>query len=532
VNLQSIRVRLTAWYTAVVAVVLIAMAFGMYTLAGRVLERRSDAALMEISNTVLSATGDRPSRLTETIRRYRAPDRRLLLMTREGQLLAESEPALFREFVDHRVFSIQPTDDRLRAIVRELPERRGLPRMRRDRERGAREPVLMPEAGSPGPMTLLGGEGRGQRFRGVEIADGESPVRALARPLPPGYPRDYVLVMLGSAREQSFILDMLRNALGLTTLFALVLAAAPGYFLARRSLAPVSAMSKRAAKIGAQNLDERLPVANPHDELGELSRVLNDLLDRLQRAFEQQRRFMAEAAHELRTPVAIVRAESELALSKSQRSPQQYREALGIVESESLRMSRIVDDLLTLSRAEAGEYPLRRMPIDLADIIARTARSLRVKADQRNVAIDVQTDALPPMEGDADLIQRMLTNLIDNAIRHAHAGTEVIVEARGPAPDARAPAHNAQGPNLEMSRLNGVTIRVINTGVAIDAETQARIFEPFFRGEAARAGSDAEGGAGLGLPIAQWIARAHGGELRLVQATGNPTSFEVVLPTS
>jgi len=117
---RSIRVRLTAWYTAVLAVVLIVMAFGMYRLVDRVLERRIDFALFETSTTILNTAGPRPDRLIETIRRYRAPDRRLLLMTRDGRVIAESEPAQFREFVDSRVFEVSPSDSAVLAVVRRV----------------------------------------------------------------------------------------------------------------------------------------------------------------------------------------------------------------------------------------------------------------------------------------------------------------------------------------------------------------------------------------------------------------------------
>src|SRR5262249_28390613 len=140
---------------------------------------------------------------------------------------------------------------------------------------------------------------------------------------------------------------------------ALVMAGLGGWFLARRSLQPVTAMSVRAQRIGAENLDERLPIGNPRDELGRLAAAFNDLLARLGNSFSQQGQFMADASHELRTPLSVIRTASAVTLEREDREKSEYREALDIIEHQARRLSRIVDDMFVLARADAGHPSLQ-----------------------------------------------------------------------------------------------------------------------------------------------------------------------------
>jgi heavy metal sensor kinase len=317
-----------------------------------------------------------------------------------------------------------------------------------------------------------------------------------------------VLAVIGSTRAERMLREQARTALALAVIVTLAIAVIPGSLLVRRSLAPIGEMTGRAAQIGAERLGDRLPIGNPRDELGALAIVLNDLLDRLQRAFEQQRRFMAEAAHELRTPVAVVRAETELALS-GERSAGEYREALGVVGGESERLGRIVDDLLTFSRAEAGQQPLRLADTDLGEVAADAARALRALAARRGVEITADVADELPMMADSDLLRRLVTNLVENAVKHGRPGDRVRVNAIADGGQYR--------------------LRVRDTGPGIPAEARTRIFEPFFRGSQARAEGGAAG-AGLGLPIARWIAEAHGGHLELVESGPGGSVFEAAFP--
>jgi two-component system, OmpR family, sensor kinase len=294
----------------------------------------------------------------------------------------------------------------------------------------------------------------------------------------------------------------------------LVSAAAGGYLMAKRSLSPVSAMGARAAQISATNLHERLPVTNPRDELGGLANVVNGLLARLEQAFVHQRRFMADASHELRTPVAILRTEVEVTLSREHREEHEYRESLGVMRDASQRLTRIVEDLFLLTRADSGHLIVRHEPLYLEEIVHAAARAVRGLADRRGLRLDLLAVAGAPFHGDADLLGRLLLNLLDNAIKFSQRNG--VVE-------------------LALEQRNGAyVITVADDGPGIPAEARERIFDRFFRVDAARSRAQSTGtsGAGLGLSIARWIAEAHGGRLELAVSRPGRTEFRVILPPS
>ncbi|HSA55024.1 MAG TPA: ATP-binding protein [Gemmatimonadaceae bacterium] len=288
-------------------------------------------------------------------------------------------------------------------------------------------------------------------------------------------------------------------------------AATGGSFLAKRSFKPVSSMAGRAAEIGATTLHERLPIA-ADDELGALARVLNDLLDRLEGAFAQQRRFMADASHELRTPAAVLRAEADVTLARAHRTEEEYRESMAVVQDAARRLTRIVDDIFLLARADAGHLVMHPGELYLEDVVHDTVRAVRLIADRRGVRLELGDMVEARYRGDAHLLGRVLLNLLDNAIKYSPPGTQVEVA---------------------MTRHNGrIDISVVDEGPGIPGEAQARIFERFFRVDAARSRAEesATSGAGLGLPIARRIAEMHGGHLTLVESRPGRTEFRLSLP--
>jgi len=289
------------------------------------------------------------------------------------------------------------------------------------------------------------------------------------------------------------------------------LAGAGGYFLARRSLSPVVDMSSAAARMGAENLHERLEVRNAKDELGQLAQSFNGLLDRLDRSFEQQRRFVADASHELRTPVAILQGEADVALSKSERPPEEYRESLAILRGEARRLKHIVEDLFTLARADAGQHPLMPTKFDLDELVAECARNMRTLAAAKQIALRCEEPKERPVYADEGLIRRMVVNLLDNAIKYTKPGGEVRVSCG------------------EQDGFLRVAVR--DSGPGIPAELQAHIFERFFRADKARSRAESDGGgAGLGLSISRWIAEVHGGRLELMDSSAKGSTFTILLP--
>jgi two-component system, OmpR family, sensor kinase len=286
---------------------------------------------------------------------------------------------------------------------------------------------------------------------------------------------------------------------------ALVLACAGGLWLATLGLRPISDMAARASQLSAGGLDD-LGQSNRRDELGTLARAFNDLVARLRGAVTTQQQFMADASHELRTPLSVIQSAADVALARPDRTAPEYRETLTIVAGEARRMGRLVEDMLVLARADAGGYRLQRVELYLDELVTECARSADVLARERNVTIQTRVPADVPFRGDEDLLRRMLLNVVRNAVQHARMNGEVRV---------------VLSPNGATT-----TIRVHDDGPGIADRERERIFDRFVQLDDARR----RGGAGLGLPIARWIAEAHGGALDLEASTLDGSTFRIVLP--
>jgi signal transduction histidine kinase len=235
-------------------------------------------------------------------------------------------------------------------------------------------------------------------------------------------------------------------------------------------------------------------------------------LEPVERAFEQQRRFMADASHELRTPSAVLRAEADITLSRPTRSEAEYRASMTVVQDAARRLSRIVDDIFLLARADAGHLVMRTAPVHLDDVVVDSVRAVQSIATSRGITIALRNPVEAPVHGDADLLGRVLLNLLDNAVKHSSSGSSVDV--------------------LMTKSASGVAVSVVDSGPGIPEGSQERVFERFFRVDTARARSEttATSGAGLGLPIARRIAEMHGGRLDLVESRPGRTEFRLSLP--
>ena len=320
----------------------------------------------------------------------------------------------------------------------------------------------------------------------------------------------YIVVAGSSLEPTDEELEALRRILAYVVPIALAMAGLGGWFLAHRSLSPVVAMADRARKIGVEDLSLRLPVANPHDELGRLAATFNELLARLEASLNLQRQFMADASHELRTPVTTTRTAATVALQQPHRDEGDYREALEIIEQQAARLSRIVEDMFTLARADAGNYPVRRDAMYLDEVIDEVVRAGRVVASMKDIRIELDNIPSAAWTGDEDLIRRLVGNLVDNAIRHSPRGGTVRLSLED------APAQ--------------FTIVVKDEGPGIAPEMQPHIFERFFRVDRSRSRGRKDGGAGLGLALARWIAHVHGGEVSLTESSEAGSTFTVSLP--
>lgn len=321
---------------------------------------------------------------------------------------------------------------------------------------------------------------------------------------------DPTIVVARSLHQDTEALESAAATFAVIAPLVIALAFLGGWILSGRTLSPVGAMSERAARISASTTSERLPVVNPDDELGKLATVLNDLLDRLAHALAQQRRFMTDASHELRTPVAVVRAVADVLLSKNGRTETDYRDALGTVQREARRLSRVVDDLFLLSRADIGERPVHRRSLYLSEVIAESTRDLGPLAAERGITIDC---TLPedgcPFEGDEELLDRVFGNLIDNAIKYSPPASRVRVTLAG------------EGASYIAT--------VEDEGQGVPAQLRDRIFERFFR---VNDDDFSVPGAGLGLSIARWAVEAHGGSISVEGSELGGAKFIVSLPRS
>jgi heavy metal sensor kinase len=298
----------------------------------------------------------------------------------------------------------------------------------------------------------------------------------------------------------------LRTLLGVGALAALVLGGGASWWLSGRALRPIDRLSLAAAEIDGDDLERRVPVPPAGDEAARLARTLNRLLERISTSVGKEREFLADASHELRTPVAVLRAELEVAL----RSPSTHPSARGVLESmneETGRLSRLTDDLLALARADAGRLELVRHTSDLAAPAARTVQSLGPLAAKHGVVLDVRLDPAPARIDD-DRISQITLNLMDNAIRHTPRGGAVRLETG--------------------VRDGQAFLSVSDEGPGVGDDLAPRIFDRFSRGDAAR-GRDS-GGSGLGLAIAFAIAKAHSGSLTLDERGPQGSRFVLRLP--
>jgi heavy metal sensor kinase len=302
-------------------------------------------------------------------------------------------------------------------------------------------------------------------------------------------------------------LETVREALLFGSPIMLLLAGLGGYLLATRSIAPLRWMADQSREISGSSLHRRLEIGNAAEELQMLAASFNELLARLDQSFESMRRFVADASHELRTPLSVIRGEADVALSQD-REPSEYRESLAVVLDESRRLSRLVDDLLNLARADAGRVRLQVEEFYFNELLAECCHTLAPLAAARQVRLECPPTADLPFRGDEQLLRRLVLNLVDNALRYTPAGGRVAVAIE--------------------AEENGVRLRISDTGPGIPPDAASHIFERFYRVDRARSRED--GGFGLGLSIVKWIAETHHGAVELDSRPEQGSVFTVTLP--
>lgn len=343
----------------------------------------------------------------------------------------------------------------------------------------------------------------GKPSRRLELASGAVRVRSEMAEI--GGRRLLVRVAISETSSQARLRRLFAE-LALLTLAVLALGGVGSWVLARRALRPLATMARQARRITAEQLHERLPESGDED-LDRLAGAVNDSLARLEAAFDRLRRFTADASHELRTPLTAIRSVGEVGL-RGTHGTAEYRDIVGSMLEEVDRMSRLVVDLLTLARADAGEAHLAPERLDLSALAREVADDLSVLAEERSQRLVVDAPAPVVASADPGSLRQALVNLVDNAVKYAPERSTIRIAA----------ALRAGSPCLE----------VIDEGPGIAPEHQAHVFERFYRVDKGR--SRAMGGTGLGLSIVRGVAEAHRGRVELESAKGKGSTFRIVLP--
>ncbi len=465
-----IRVRLTAWYVGLLTAILAVLAAFLLVRMRAELIDSVDQSLDDRADdvgTALAATGHASLRELDTDRLVPLHGQPAAQLLDPGGAVrqASGDPVAARPMLGPWALARAARGRQVRATVHLGPERRRYRLLAVPAT--ASLPTNSPPTGSP-PIGVL--------VLAVPLNEVDESVRDLL-----------LLLLVGGAA-------------------ALALAGGGGWLLARKALLPVTRMTRQAAAIGADRLHERVAVPPTADELGRLAATLNAMLDRIERGVADQHRLVADASHELRTPLAVMRSELEVSL----RSPglaADAREVLSSANEEVERMSRIVDNLLTLARIDEGRLQLLRTPERLDALVDEVLGKLRPLAAAKRVTLR-REGAGAVVLGDRRQLELVVTNLVDNAIKYTGAGGEVCVRT------------------WHQDGMAGCS--VTDTGPGIAADALPHVFDRFYRVDAAR--SRAQGGSGLGLAICREIVEAHGGRVWASSEPAKGSSFSLAIP--
>ena len=466
--LRSIRWRLTGWYVFLLSCVLFLFSAGTYVAVYRLLVENFDEILASQANLIVQTIAIENSQLTfnnDTLRIGRINDEHLI-----------------------RIYSADGT-----LIFNDNPKEN------------------TPELAKQVPDAL-----QGERHS-TQIDGHDGLLRVQTFPITKDRKVTGVL-QVGLSFED--VGDTMRALLKVMLVLApgmLLLASGGGFFLANRALMPIDRITRAAQQISAENFSRRLDLRGPDDEVGRLARTFDAMIMRLQAAFEQQRRFTADASHELRSPLTAIIGQIDVATERP-RDAESYRATLLSVREQAQRLARISNDMLFLAQSEAQSRPAHNELIDLGELLPAIVAQAEPLAEARHQTLALELGEQLVVRGNEDDLIRLFLNLIDNAIRYTPPGGTIVVEA------ARAGEPAAFG----QQQRPGVCVQVRDSGPGIAPEHLPHLFERFFRVDRGR--SRAQGGSGLGLAIAQTIAQAHGGQLSVESAPGKGSTFTAILP--
>jgi heavy metal sensor kinase len=338
-----------------------------------------------------------------------------------------------------------------------------------------------------------------------EVDFGEKyPYLVIARRLDDGRVVQGALYMRRFVRSARDVRDIYLWALPL----ALGITLALGMWLVRGSLRPIAEITKTARRISGTHLDESIPVTGSGDELDELAHTLNDMMDRIRRSVGRMRRFSANAAHELRTPINALRSRLEVTLEQ-ERTPDEYRKVLAETAEQMEMLTESVQAMMRLAQSEAGLRAEDRVTVEVETLLRDVCEFFQPLAEEQGLTLEVGTLVPASLQGEPAWLHRCFANLLDNAVRYTPEGGSIHVES------------------VKLDGGATLLVRVADDGIGIAPEEHARVFEPYHR---VREGSRESRGAGLGLPLVREIARAHGGDCTVESALGEGATFTVRLP--
>ena len=462
-NNTSIRVRLTIWYGSALALIMLLFAGSLYLVMSKALQDQIDRSLEEAA--VAAA---------RSLEEHRFGPFLLL----EDLAQAFPELALLDKFFQIFGPGGQVTLQSANIQTRNIPL----------------------------SQTALQSALQGQAIYESVRFHGEIPIRLLSYPIKHGETLVNILRVGTALRSMEKMLHYLVLILLIASPLAVAVSILGGWFLAGRALRPVDSITLAAQRIAAGDLTQRIQ-SNSTDEIGRLASTFNDMIARLEASIRQIRQFSADASHELRTPLTITKGETELALRKP-RAPEVYQEVLESNLEEIDRMSRIVDELLLLSRADLGEIQLVSEPVQLDHLIQEIQQQATMLGKDREVQTTLGSIEPAVILGDEWRLRELLLNIVDNAVKYSqHMGTVTLSLVK----------------DHQLAKIS-----VQDHGIGITPEDQALIFDRFYRADAARA--HAQKGTGLGLSICKWIVEAHHGTIEVVSQFGEGSRFTVILP--
>jgi heavy metal sensor kinase len=485
---QSIRTRLTIWYTLLVLLTLAGFALGAYYYTRETLSKNLDLSLQNEVRWVKNYISPQASKVKPSKRSIDA-----LLRKRSNQLPptfvgptlpAEESPEadeIWNQIFKHSLLSpkktfIQVSNTRGEIIYRNF-------------SLGV-DSIPVPSSISYDSLAVFTTVANGGKYRTAVLRD-----------------RNFTTLTAYSLKDLGDMLENLFSVFLYIIPIAVGVSIIGGLYLAHKALKPVHDVTMRARKITAESLDQSIPVREVDDEIGRLISTMNDMIQRLHNSFEQVRQFSSDASHELRTPLTVMRGEIELAL-RSEKTPEEYKEILASQLEEILRLKSIIDNLLTLGKADQGALEMKLEEVHLDELIRDLYDDSEILAHAKHIHVDLKKAEAVTIVGDKGRLRQLFLNLVDNAIKYTPDGGKVAIS---------------------VERQNGTAlVAVEDNGIGIPAEDAGKIFDRFYRVDKAR--SREMGGTGLGLSIAKWIAELHRGTITVESELNKGSRFTVRIP--